>query len=96
MNDTLTSLTSFLVYMSPSGRGLQIPYPAITLHAISRADSGPSIYCQLDDSVGSTEDISTENEDDAIDMRELNIVPQNASSRMSYHFLPKSHTHSSP
>jgi len=73
-------IESFLVYMAPSGRGFQIPYPAITLHAVSRADSGPSIYCQLDDSVDSTENTPAGNEDDAIDMRELNIVPQNASS----------------
>ncbi|KIM84784.1 hypothetical protein PILCRDRAFT_35094, partial [Piloderma croceum F 1598] len=75
---SLYVIESYLVFMSTSGRGFQIPYPAITLHAISRADSGPSIYCQLDDSVGSPDDPSTT--DDTIDMRELTIVPQNQSS----------------
>lgn len=68
--------------MSTSGRGFQIPYPAITLHAVSRADSGPSIYCQLDDSVGAPDDPT----DDTIDMRELTIVPQNQSSRKLFPF----------
>ena len=30
--------------------GFSLDYPSITLHAISRDDSGPSIYCQLDES----------------------------------------------
>lgn len=68
--------------MSASGRGLQIPYPAITLHAVSRAESGPSIYCQLDNSVGNLQEGSAD-DDEAIDMVELNIVPQNQSSRKS-------------
>jgi len=75
---TLYVIQSFLVFMSTSGRGFQIPYLAITLHAVSRAESGPSIYCQLDDSVGSPEDPSAN--DEPIEMRELSIVPQNASS----------------
>lgn len=69
--------------MSSTGRGFQITYPAITLHAVSRAESGPSIYCQLDDSIGApVGDVNVPSDDDAIDMRELSIIPQNPSSRM--------------
>lgn len=70
--------SSVLVFMSVSGHGFQIEYPAITLHAVSRADSRPSIYCQLDEAYG--RDVAASNEDED-DMRELNIVPQNADSR---------------
>lgn len=62
--------------MSTTGRGFQIEYPAITLHAVSRGESGPSIYCQLDEGAGG----AAVAEDDVADMRELSIVPQNADS----------------
>ncbi|KIK10240.1 hypothetical protein K443DRAFT_670864 [Laccaria amethystina LaAM-08-1] len=74
---TLYVLTSVLVFMSFAGQGFQIEYPAITLHAVSRSDSRPSIYCQLDEAYG--QDVTASNEDED-DMRELNIVPQNADS----------------
>lgn len=64
--------------MSSSGRGFQIEYPAITLHAISRAESGPSIYCQLDENAGARAD--QQNEDEDSPMRELSIVPKEAAS----------------
>lgn len=78
-------VNSFLVFISATGRGFQIEYPAITLHAVSRAEAGPSIYCQLDehageaDAVGSIEDMD--------DMRELSIVPQSADSRSCFVLL---------
>lgn len=69
---------SVLIYMAASGRGIQVEYPSITLHAISRAESGPSIYCQLDESAP-----SPENSGDDVDteMRELTIVPQAPTAR---------------
>ncbi len=58
--------------------GFQIEYPAITLHAVSRGESGPAIYCQLDETYGDANGISVnataENED--AEMRELTIFPQ--------------------
>ncbi|KAJ3786150.1 regulator of volume decrease after cellular swelling-domain-containing protein [Lentinula aff. detonsa] len=39
-----------LIFMSKTGKGFQIEYPSITLHAVSRGDTPPSIYCQLDES----------------------------------------------
>ncbi|KAF7967276.1 hypothetical protein HWV62_34981 [Athelia sp. TMB] len=66
--------------MSSSGRGFQIPYPAITLHAVSRAASGPSIYCQLDDTVG--EEAPAAPTEDTIEMRELTVIPQNPASSL--------------
>ncbi|KZP27421.1 hypothetical protein FIBSPDRAFT_730844 [Athelia psychrophila] len=77
-NGTLYVIESFLVFMGPSGRGFQIPYPAITLHAVSRAASGPSIYCQLDDTVG--EAVPAATTEDTIEMRELTVIPQNQAS----------------
>lgn len=58
--------------------GFQIEYPAITLHAISRDESGPSIYCQLDDTPGDSSGLASDsNEDDEAEaqMRELILVP---------------------
>ncbi|KAI0048954.1 hypothetical protein FA95DRAFT_1490055 [Auriscalpium vulgare] len=74
---TLYVIESALVFISAAGPGFQIEYPAITLHAISRADAGPSIYCQLDESV---EGDAAAADEDASDMRELSIVPQNPAS----------------
>ncbi|KAG1870707.1 regulator of volume decrease after cellular swelling-domain-containing protein [Suillus subalutaceus] len=51
-NGTLFVIESALVFMSSTGVGFQVPYPAITLHAIARPESGPSIYCQLDELAG--------------------------------------------
>ncbi|KAF8968030.1 regulator of volume decrease after cellular swelling-domain-containing protein [Flammula alnicola] len=76
---TLYVLTSVLAFMSTTGAGFQIEYPAITLHAVSRGESGPSIYCQLDESIGTENGVAAD--DDAVtDMRELTIVPQNPES----------------
>ncbi|KAJ3726088.1 regulator of volume decrease after cellular swelling-domain-containing protein [Lentinula raphanica] len=47
-------LESVLVFMSKTGKGFQIEYPSITLHAVSRGDTPPSIYCQLDESFAKT------------------------------------------
>lgn len=65
--------------MSSTGKGLQIEYPSITLHAISRAENGPSIYCQLDESA--PEVLAAANDEDTTDMRELIIVPKTVESR---------------
>lgn len=66
--------------MSTTGRGLQVKYPSITLHAISRGGR-PSIYCQLDET-DSTSPPDEESED-LTEMRELMIVPQDPDSRAS-------------
>jgi nucleotide-sensitive chloride channel 1A len=67
--------------MSTSGKGLQVTYPTISLHAISRADFGPSIYCQLDESID-VEEEPTPDEEDAMEMRELRINTRSEESRM--------------
>jgi hypothetical protein len=67
--------------MSTSNHGFQIKYPAITLHAISRAESPPSIYCQLDDRAGDVENLSLRQDDDESDVRELIIIPADDTSR---------------
>ena len=75
--------------MSSTGRGIQVEYPTITLHAVSRAESGPSIYCQLDENPGSAEqEVENGEEDEITPMRELNIVPQNAAAREPDEIFP--------
>jgi nucleotide-sensitive chloride channel 1A len=71
--------------MSTTGRGFQIEYPSITLHAISRTNAEPSIYCQLDDNVGHENNTADEN-DDVTEIRELCIFPQSESARTSVNF----------
>ncbi|KAG6373308.1 regulator of volume decrease after cellular swelling-domain-containing protein [Boletus reticuloceps] len=72
-NGVLYIIESALVFMSSTGRGLQVKYPAITLHAIARGET-PFIYCQLDESNTSTPPDDTSEE--VTEMRELTIVPQ--------------------
>lgn len=72
-----THLHSVLVFMSASGRGFQVEYPSITLHAVSRAGTRPCIYCQLDES---TPGQNTDSED--TNMSELTIIPADPESCM--------------
>ncbi|KAF8428833.1 regulator of volume decrease after cellular swelling-domain-containing protein [Boletus edulis BED1] len=75
-NGVLYIIESALVFMSSTGRGLQVKYPAITLHAIARGET-PSIYCQLDESNTSTPPDDTSEDVTENQMRELTIVPPN-------------------
>lgn len=75
--------SSVLVFMSATGRGFQLEYPSITLHAVSRAESGPSIYCQIDTVDPATENGEEIGEDIGNQMKELVIVPQNIQARAS-------------
>ena len=79
---------SVLVFMSATGRGFQVEYPSITLHAISRAETGPSIYCQLDEGVASQEG-AQENEGEDSPMRELILIPKDSTARRSLIILSK-------
>ena len=81
----LNIFRSALVFMSASGHGFQVDYPSITLHAISRADTGPSIYCQLDEPVAA--DQAENDDEDASSMRELVIVPKDPSARACFAFV---------
>ncbi|KAI5481210.1 hypothetical protein MNV49_005645 [Pseudohyphozyma bogoriensis] len=75
---------SFLA--SDSSRGVSIPYPHITLHAISRAPlrsgsadnggGGPCIYCQVDESDEAAEGAEDDYEDTS---REVIIIPSDPS-----------------
>ena len=70
---------SVLVFMSTSGKGFQVPYTTITLHAISRSDLAPSIYCQLDEAQAQEEE-PTQDEEAELEMRELRIIPSTSES----------------
>jgi nucleotide-sensitive chloride channel 1A len=79
-------LCSALAFMPSTGsQGFQIPYPAITLHAISRTETGPSIYCQLDDQYDPAKVNGTDEaeDDEAGEIRELTIVPSDSTLRKS-------------
>ena len=79
--DDRICLFSVLAFQSSTtGRAFQIEYPSITLHAISRGESGPFVYCQLDDSPEVAVDGG---EEDVLPMRELSLTPQPSDSRTS-------------
>ncbi|KAG6860832.1 hypothetical protein C0995_007076 [Termitomyces sp. Mi166 len=77
-NGTLYVLTSVLVYFTSTGQGFQISYPSITLHAISRSEPSPSIYCQLD--AGPAPDADADDEDADTLLQELSIIPHDPAS----------------
>lgn len=71
-------VSSVLVFMSSTGKGFQIDYRSITLHAVSKSDSDtPYVYCQLD----SEEQDEADDEDMALS--ELSIIPPNTADRTS-------------
>lgn len=78
----IPSVSSVLVFFSTTGRGFQVEYPSITLHAISRIESGPCIYCQLDETLTGDR---AENDDDESPMRELKIIPERVEARKFSH-----------
>ncbi|EJD06663.1 uncharacterized protein FOMMEDRAFT_102509 [Fomitiporia mediterranea MF3/22] len=78
---TVYIVESVLAFISESsGRGFQIEYPCIILHAISRSnDSPPCIYCQLGESAAQRQNNNNgggDEEDEQIDLRELSIFPE--------------------
>lgn len=60
-------------YSAERSKTLVVPYPTISLHAISRTESGavPCIYCQLDDC--SDPEAEADEEREAVELR---IVPE--------------------
>ncbi|EGG01229.1 uncharacterized protein MELLADRAFT_111193 [Melampsora larici-populina 98AG31] len=60
-------------YSAERSKTLLVPYPTISLHAISRTESGaqPCIYCQLDDC--SDPEAEADEEQEAVELR---IVPE--------------------
>jgi nucleotide-sensitive chloride channel 1A len=79
----LMLFSSVLAFQSSTtGRAFQIEYQSITLHAISRGESGPFVYCQLDDSPA-VADGGEDAGEDVPPMRELSLTPQPSDSRAS-------------
>ncbi|CCO28643.1 hypothetical protein RSOLAG1IB_01523 [Rhizoctonia solani AG-1 IB] len=77
---TLYVIESVLAFTWPSGVGFTIEYPRITLHAVSRGESGPSVYCQLDESAQGPGAPGADEEQDDSEMREMKIIPSNPES----------------
>ncbi|KAK3813711.1 MAG: regulator of volume decrease after cellular swelling-domain-containing protein [Linnemannia elongata] len=82
---------SLYFFSEASNSGFAIPYPSIIIHAIARESHvGPSIYCQLEGSLGSfgsahtstsTSNGTTEEEEEEEDaVLELSFVPAEVSS----------------
>ena len=78
---------SVLAFQSSTGRAFQIEYPSITLHATSRGDSDPFVYCQLDESPAADAAPSDGDEDGTLSMRELSLTPQDSGARAFRHLL---------
>ncbi|KAH7341677.1 regulator of volume decrease after cellular swelling-domain-containing protein [Rhizoctonia solani] len=74
---TLYVIESALAFVWPSGTGFTVEYPRITLHAVSRGESGPSIYCQLDESPNGPGAPGADEEQEDSEMREMKIIPSN-------------------
>ncbi|KAF8340012.1 regulator of volume decrease after cellular swelling-domain-containing protein [Cantharellus anzutake] len=70
-NGALYLVESVLAFISATGRGFQILYPQIIIHAISTSGSEPIVWCQLEKS---TLDDDFEDGDD-IETIELKIIP---------------------
>ncbi|KAF9131403.1 hypothetical protein BGW39_001833 [Mortierella sp. 14UC] len=82
---------SLYFFSEASNTGFAIPYPSIIIHAIARESHvGPSIYCQLEGSLGSFGSTSNENgtstdkageeDEDEDAVLELSFVPAEVSS----------------
>ncbi|KAI0279308.1 regulator of volume decrease after cellular swelling-domain-containing protein [Russula aff. rugulosa BPL654] len=74
---TLYIIESVLVYQSSTGRTLQIEYPAIALHATSRGDSAPYVYCHIDEPPAAD---APPDADDTLSSRVLMLTPQDPAS----------------
>lgn len=81
---------STLAFLWPSGAGFTIEYPRITLHAVSRGEDGPSVYCQLDESdpSGATNGAEENEEEEDTEMREMKIIPSDPTSGEHYYPRP--------
>ncbi|CAE6425779.1 unnamed protein product, partial [Rhizoctonia solani] len=77
---TLYVIESALAFVWPSGTGFTVEYPRITLHAVSRGESGPSVYCQLDESPNGPGAPGEDDEQEDSEMREMKIIPSNPES----------------
>ncbi|CAO3567722.1 unnamed protein product [Mortierella alpina] len=83
---------SLYFFSTVSNTGFSIPYPSIIIHAIARESHvGPSIYCQLEGSLASSEPAASngqaakgeedeEEDDDEEPVLELSFVPTDVSS----------------
>lgn len=75
--------------MNASGsKGFAVPYPNVTLHAVSRSDNGPSIYCQIDSNPDADLAAGGEDDGDIADLIELTIIPTDPNSGKHLHIPP--------
>lgn len=66
--------------MPCAGKGFQVLYPSITIHAVSKSGLSPIVYCQLERPLPEDDEDA---EDDDIQTIELKIVPSDASTGTS-------------
>lgn len=92
--DVYVTEAAVVVFDPIKAQGFSIPYPAVTLHAISRtpmrsatgelADTGlaggPCLYCQLDEADGEDETAAADEEGEEVNStRDLIVTPTQAS-----------------
>ena len=62
---------------------MQVEYPSIALHATSRGDSSPYVYCHIDEPPAADAPAPAPDADDTLVMRVLLLTPQDPASRES-------------
>ncbi|KAI9483310.1 MAG: regulator of volume decrease after cellular swelling-domain-containing protein [Benjaminiella poitrasii] len=68
-------------YSESSSCGIAVEYPDITIHAISRQDGEPSIYCQLNSGIFFPNQTLPETEEEREDtVTELRFIPRDSGS----------------
>ena len=65
-----------VAFIGTDGRGFSVDYPTLILHAISRGEEGPLLYCQLDESIGTEQ----ADDEDVDGLREIKIKPASSES----------------
>lgn len=72
--------------MAEENKGLKIEYRAISLHAVSRSESGEQhVYCQLEEPFD--ENAASSKEDENSEFFELKLIPQNTGNRSFFRIL---------
>lgn len=72
--DLFVAENQLYFYTRNTATGLAIPYPSIIIHAISRQNGQPCVYCQLDSEEVLAEQRRTAEDDDEDEVTELKFV----------------------
>ncbi|RUS23315.1 regulator of volume decrease after cellular swelling-domain-containing protein [Endogone sp. FLAS-F59071] len=75
--DLFVAENQLYFYTRNTATGLAIPYPSIIIHAISRQNGQPCVYCQLDSGEVLAEQrrVAEDDDDEDKEVTELKLVP---------------------